>query len=229
MTTSLRRYTAVAALAAIAALSTEATAQVGKTVTIIYPDIATEAELAALPNMTPQLAKWIVDNRPFTGMKAIDDHLKVSLDSAKRNALYGRMFLPTNLNVQVPAEIAVIPFAWRNMAHEFDEYKPFSGLAHWYREMDKYLDEPRLGTLQQYVFVPINANTGKDEDIMTIPGLQQPALDAIKRGRPWADQARFLAAAGPTLGAREAQRIARYLVFTTAPESRSGPGSREQR
>jgi hypothetical protein len=162
--------------------------------------------------MTPALAKWIVDNRPFSGMKAIDDHLKATLDSTKRLALYEKMFLPTNLNAQVPQEIAMIPRAFRRMDHEFDEYKPYAALAVWRREMDKYIDEPLLGFLEQYVFVPMNANSASDQDLMTIPGLRPNALEAIKRGRPWADAARLTSGLTTALDAKEARRITRYLV-----------------
>ena len=163
--------------------------------------------------MTPALAKWIVDNRPFTGMKAIDDHLKASLDSTKRRALYLRMFLPTNLNVQVAQEIAIIPHQFSRMAHEFDEYKPYAALAVWFREIDKYIDEPLLSTIAQYIFVPMNANTATDVNLLTIPGLTQARLTALKSGRPYANEAAFLAAFARSSDAKEAKRVARYLVF----------------
>jgi hypothetical protein len=190
-----------------------AEAQVGKNKGLIYPDLATQAELAALPNMNGELAKWIVDNRPFSGMKAIDDHLKATLDSAKRIQLYETMYLPINLNAQVVQEIAMIPRAGRRMIHEFDEYAPYVHLAVWYREIDKYIDEPALGTLQQYVFVPMNVNSAKDEDLLTIPGFTAARLDALKKGRPWADEARFRTEMAKSMDAKEVQRISRYLVF----------------
>jgi hypothetical protein len=207
-----RAFRNAAYVLGLAAAFTTVEAQVGKNMGLIYPDLATEAELAALPNMTPVLAKWIVDNRPFAGMKAIDDHLKITLDSTKRLALYERMFLPVNLNVQVAQEIAMIPRAFRRMAHEFDEYSPYAALAVWRREIDKYIDPPLLDFLEQYVFVPMNVNAAADSALMTIPGLKQNGLDAIKRGRPWSSEAAFREGVGRTLDAREVQRISRYLL-----------------
>jgi hypothetical protein len=212
----MKSWTLSLAAALLVAGASSASGQVGKNVNILYADLATEAELAALPNMTPALAKWIVDNRPFAGMKAIDDHLKATLDSAKRIALYERMYLPINLNGLVEQEIAMIPRAGRRMIREFNEYAPYRALAVWYREIDKYIDEPELGRLQQYVFVPINANTGTDADLMTIPGLAANELAAIKAGRPWASDAAFRTGLARTVDAKEAQRIARYLVFTAS-------------
>jgi DNA uptake protein ComE-like DNA-binding protein len=214
----MKYLTSSLAAALLLATAASSDAQVGKNMGIVYPDLATEAELAALPNMTPALAKWIVDNRPFAGMKAIDDQLKATLDSTKRIALYERMYLPINLNSLVEQEIAMIPRAGRRMIREFREYAPYRALAVWYREIDKYIDEPELGRLQQYVFVPINANSGTDADLMTIPGLAANELAAIKSGRPFANAAAFTTGVARTIDAKEAQRIARYLVFTAAQQ-----------
>ena len=54
----------VTALAA-ATLATSARAQVGRTAGMLDPNLATEAELTAVPNITPELAKTIIGKRPF--------------------------------------------------------------------------------------------------------------------------------------------------------------------
>lgn len=193
--------------------ATTSDAQVGKNLGLLNPNLAAEAEMAALPGMNAALAKWIVDNRPFPRMKPIDAHLKTTLDSAQRITLYGRMYLPINLNDLDTTEIAMIPRAGRRMIREFNEYAPYAALAVWYREIDKYIDEPELGTLQQYVFVAMNANSASDADLNTIPGLKPAVLAAIKAGRPWADEAKFKTEVAKATDAKDAQRIARYLVF----------------
>ena len=43
-------------------------------------------------------------------------------------------------------------------------------LAQFHKEIGKYVDDKELARLEQYVFVPINLNTGSDEDILSIPG-----------------------------------------------------------
>jgi DNA uptake protein ComE-like DNA-binding protein len=39
--------------------------------------------------------------------------------------------------------------------------------------------------LGQYTFIPMNANTAADADLMTVPGANQAWVDKLKKGRPY--------------------------------------------
>ena len=41
------------------------------------------------------------------------------------------------------------------MLREFKEYRPYTALAQFHREIGKYVDEKELARLEQYVFVPV--------------------------------------------------------------------------
>jgi DNA uptake protein ComE-like DNA-binding protein len=161
-----------------------ALAQVGKSVTIIDANIASDKELAAMPHLNAALVKAILDGRPFPSITELDALLSKSLKREQIAELYGRLFVHLNLNTATREQILLIPNAGPRMAHEFEEYRPYKALAQFHREIDKYVDDEELARLEQYVFVPINLNTASDADILTIPGLGNRMLHEFKEYRP---------------------------------------------
>ena len=140
--------------ASIAVIPLVGHAQVGKPVTIVDANLVTEAELAKLPNMNAALAKAVVAKRPFKTVKDLDNSLG-SLTKEQRTELYGRLFVPINLNTATDEEILLIPNLGNRMLREFKEYRPYTALAQFHREIGKYVDDKELARLEQYVFVPV--------------------------------------------------------------------------
>ena len=146
---------AVIVAVSIAVIPLVGHAQVGKPLTIVDANLITEAELAKLPNMNAALAKAVVAKRPFKTVKDLDTALG-SLTKEQRTELYGKLFVPINLNTATDEEILLIPGLGNRMLREFKEYRPYAALAQFHREIGKYVDEKELARLEQYVFVPVN-------------------------------------------------------------------------
>jgi len=178
---------------------------------ILNPDLASEAELAALPHLTASQVQSILDNRPFASMLEVDALLS-SLRETQKAALYARLFLPLNLNDTTEAEILLVPGVGGRMAHEFDEYAPYAHLAEFRREIGKYVDDDEVARLEQFVFVPIALNTATDEDILTIPGLGNRMLHEFKEYRPYRAIAQFDREMGKYVDDDEVTRLRRYVV-----------------
>jgi len=130
-------------------------AQVGKPVTIVDANLVTEAALAKLPHMNAALAKAALAKRPFKTVKDLDTAL-ASLSKEQRTELYGKLFVPINLNTATDEEILLIPGIGNRMLREFKEYRPYTALAQFHREIGKYVDNTELARLEQYVFVPVS-------------------------------------------------------------------------
>jgi DNA uptake protein ComE-like DNA-binding protein len=128
-------------------------AQTGKPVTIVDANTVSAAELAKLPNMTPDLAKAVIAKRPFKTIKDLDNALS-GLTKEQRTELYGKLFVPINLNTATDEEILLIPGVGNRMLREFKEYRPYEALSKFHREIAKYVDEKELARLEQYVSVP---------------------------------------------------------------------------
>ncbi|MDH3441696.1 MAG: hypothetical protein OEM63_13135, partial [Gammaproteobacteria bacterium] len=56
-----------------------------------------------------------------------------------------------NLNTAYEIDILLIPGVGGRMAHEFEEYRPYSDMQQFRREMGKYVDEEEVARLEQYV------------------------------------------------------------------------------
>ena len=71
--TSHRAFRIAAALAVLIMTALPARAQAGKG--LLDLNVATEAELAALPNMTPAVTKAVMDRRPFASVTEANAYL----------------------------------------------------------------------------------------------------------------------------------------------------------
>jgi DNA uptake protein ComE-like DNA-binding protein len=190
-----------------------AEAQVGKSVTIVDANIATDKELAAMPHMTPALVKSIMSARPFPSITELDALLAGSLQRPQITELYGRLFVHLNLNTATPAQILLIPNAGQRMVREFQEYRPFKALAQFHREIDKYVDDAELARLEQYVFVALPLNSASDADFLTIPGLGARMLREFKEYRPYKAVEQFRREMGKYVDSKEVARLERYVVI----------------
>jgi len=148
----MKQFARIAIVAAsIAVIPLVGHAQVGKPVTIVDANLVTEADLAKLPHMNAALAKAVLAKRPFKTVKDLDNALS-SLTKEQRTELYGRLFVPINLNTATDEEILSIPAAQPNrVLREFKEYRPYTSMDQFHREMRKYWDEKEVSRLQRYV------------------------------------------------------------------------------
>jgi len=210
---SLRLVQAAIAASAVFVGASPALAQVGKSVTIVDANIASEKELAAMPHLDAALVKTILDGRPFPSITELDAVLSKSLKREQITELYGRLFVHLNLNTATREQILLIPNTGPRMAHEFEEYRPYKALAQFHREIDKYVDDNELARLEQYVFVPINLNTASDADILTVPGLGNRMLHEFKEYRPYKAIEQFRREIGKYVDKKEVARLERYVTI----------------
>jgi DNA uptake protein ComE-like DNA-binding protein len=198
-------------LACVAGVGMPVWAQVGKPVTIVDANIATDKELSALPHLNPSLVKGIVERRPFPSITELDAYLSPTVGRTQLTELYGRLFVHLNLNTATREQILLIPNTGARMVREFLEYRPYKALAQFHREIGKYVDEKELARLEQYVFVPINLNTAADADILTIPGLGPRMLREFKEYRPYKAIEQFRREIGKYVAKEEVARFERYV------------------
>lgn len=188
-------------------------AQVGINQGVLNPNLLTENELAALPNLSAAIAKEVVENRPYLRMMKFHEFLKEYLNEEQSKELYHKLFVPINLNTSTRDEILLVPGVGSRMAHEFEEYRPYKAMAQFHREIGKYVDDTELGKLAQFVFVPINLNEASDDDILTIPGMGNRMLHEFKEYRPYKNISQFRREIGKYVDDNEVARFERYLVF----------------
>jgi len=188
-------------------------AQVGRRQGMIEPNVADEKELMKLPALNAALVKGIVERRPFANMMDLNKFLSQSLDGKQLSELYTKMFLPINLNTATREEIMLIPGMGNRMVREFLEYRPYTAITQFRKEIGKYVDDKEVARLEQYVFVPINVNSASDETLLSIPGLTPQLLGALKDRRPYKNVQEFRAELAKNVNAKELGRIERYITI----------------
>ena len=210
----LRVYFHLIIVAAVALTGgSMAEGQVGKPQGLVYPNVASEKELSALPHMNPAVVNMIVGQRPFTGMTELNAFLSKSLSNNQLGDLYVKMFEPINLNTASEAEIMLIPGMGKRMLREFLEYRPYRTIAQFRKEIGKYVDDKEVARLEQYVFVPINLNRASDEDILSIPGMGKRMLREFKEYRPYTNIEQFRKEIGKYVDKKEVARLERYVTL----------------
>ncbi len=210
-------HTRCAALAALLIASLTwgplVNAQVGKNQGLLDPNLAAASQLAALPHMTEALARKVQEGRPYRTAAALDAVLAGSLDAGQRAELYARLFRQINLNTAGREEIMLIPGMSKRMAHEFEEYRPYSSLEQFRREMAKYVDAAEVARLEQFVFVPIDLNSASEEVIATIPGMTPKMIHEFEEYRPYATMEQFRREIGKYVDEAEVARLESYVTI----------------
>jgi len=180
---------------------------------LLNPNLAPQDELAAVPGLTPGAVSAIMEGRPFMDMLALDRAIAGEADEAGREAIYAHLWVPLDLNTASAEEIQLIPGVGERMTHEFEEYRPYDGMARFRREIGKYVDEAEVERLASYVFVPIDLNTATDEEILAIPGVGQRMLHEFKEYRPYTSMEQFRREIGKYVDEAEVARLERYVTI----------------
>ena len=186
-------------------------AQVGSNNGLLNANLASEEELSAVDGIDGDAVAAIVDGRPF--LRPADLHAVISSHVAddQYDAIYGALWVPIDLNDATSEEIGLIPGVGRRMTHEFEEYRPYTALAQFHREIGKYVDDDEVARLAQYVYVRIDLNTASGEDILSIPGVGRRMRHEFEEYRPYEAMAQFRREIGKYVDDDEVERLARYV------------------
>ncbi len=147
----MNRPNLIWAASVLFSLALPATAQVGANHGLLNPNLASEEELAAVDGLAGDAVAAILEGRPF--LRAADLHAVISphVAEAAYDGIYRALWVPIDLNDATSEEIGLIPGVGRRMTREFEEYRPYSALAQFHREIGKYVDDDEVERLARYV------------------------------------------------------------------------------
>lgn len=97
------------------------------------------------------------------------------------------------------------------MVHEFEEYRPYTSIQQFRREIGKYVDAAKVAEYENYIFVPIDINKADAKTLMQIPGLDQAEAEALIAGRPYSSPQAFLAKLADKISASDLDIARTYL------------------
>ena len=68
-------------------------------------------------------------------------------------AVVDTKIVPININTATDAEILRIPGVGPRMLREFKEYRPYTSIEQFRREIGKYVDKAEVARLEQYIVI----------------------------------------------------------------------------
>jgi len=73
--------------------------------------------------------------------------------STSAPATSGAAIVPININTATDAEILRIPGVGPRMLREFKEYRPYTSITQFRREIGKYVDKAEVARLEKYIVI----------------------------------------------------------------------------
>ncbi len=111
----------------------------------------TNDEILLIPGVGDRMAHEFEEYRPYEDMAEFRREIGKYVDEAEVERLAGYVFVPIDLNSATRDEIMAVPGMSDRMAHEFEEYRPYTDLEQFRREIGKYVDENEVARFERYV------------------------------------------------------------------------------
>ena len=194
-------------------ISMTAFAQVGQNEAIKDANLADIDSLQTALGADQALADAIESGRPYTSALQLDAVLSKFMDEEQRAVAYAQVFRQINLNSSPREELMLIPGLSSRMAHEFEEYRPYTSLEQFRREIGKYVDEAEVARLERYVFIPLGLNSASSSDFMTIPGMSNRMVHEFEEYRPYTSMEQFRREIGKYVDEDEVARLESYVIL----------------
>jgi DNA uptake protein ComE-like DNA-binding protein len=102
-------------------------------------------------------------------------------------------FPKINLNTATAEQILTIPNAGNRMVREFQEYRPYTSILQFRREIGKYVDAETVAGYEKYVYVPVDVNQSDAATLQQIPGVTAEIAAQLIAARPYGTNQNFLA------------------------------------
>jgi radical SAM superfamily enzyme with C-terminal helix-hairpin-helix motif len=97
------------------------------------------------------------------------------------------------------------------MVREFNEYRPYTSILEFRKEIGKYVDDAQVAAYEQYVYVPVVPNEADSDTLQQLPGVTPEIADVLIAGRPYASNAAFLEALATHVTPEQAAAGESYL------------------
>ena len=117
-----------------------------------------------------------------------------------------------NLNSATREQFLTVPGVGDRMVRELEEYRPYTSVAQFRREIGKYVSQEQVAAYLQYLYVPVDANRADAETLQQLPGIDAADAAALIAARPYASAEAFLAALGRYASADQVTAARTYLA-----------------
>ena len=111
----------------------------------------TNDEILLIPGVGDRMAHEFEEYRPYEDMGEFRREIGKYVDEEEVERLARYVYVPIDLNSATRDAIMAVPGMTERMAHEFEEYRPYTDLDQFRREIGKYVDEDEVARFERYV------------------------------------------------------------------------------
>ncbi len=111
----------------------------------------TSDEILLIPGVGDRMAHEFEEYRPYVDLGEFRMEIGKYVDEEEVERLARYVYVPIDLNSATREEIMAVPGMSERMAHEFEEYRPYTDLDQFRREIGKYVDENEVARFERYV------------------------------------------------------------------------------
>ena len=111
----------------------------------------TDEEILLIPGVGARMHHEFEEYRPYAALAVFEREMGKYVDDDEVARLAQYVYVRIDLNTASDEAILSLPGIGNRMLHEFDEYRPYSAMAQFRREMGKYVDDDEVARMERYV------------------------------------------------------------------------------
>lgn len=112
-----------------------------------------EADFKLIPGVGDRMAHEFEEYRPYVNIQQFRKEIGKYVDEEEVARYEQYVFVPIELNTASEEDIKALPGVGDRMAHEFEEYRPYTNMSQFRKEIGKYVDENELNRLERLVYL----------------------------------------------------------------------------
>ena len=123
----------------------------GKMFVQINLNSASNEEILLIPGTGNRMLREFREYRPYKTLAQFRKEIGKYVDQKEVARLEQYVFVPVSLNSASDEDILSIPGAGKRMLREFKEYRPYTNIEQFRKEIGKYVDKKEVARLERYV------------------------------------------------------------------------------
>ncbi|MEQ1857847.1 MAG: hypothetical protein ABL963_15440 [Longimicrobiales bacterium] len=112
---------------------------------------ATDQEILLIPGIGDRMLREFKEYRPYVGLAQFEREMAKYVDAAEVARMAQYVYVRIDLNTASDEAILSLPGIGSRMLREFKEYRPYTAMAQFEREMGKYVDANEVRRMARYV------------------------------------------------------------------------------
>jgi DNA uptake protein ComE-like DNA-binding protein len=114
---------------------------------------ATREEILLVPGVGARMLREFLEYRPYAGLAVFQREIGKYVNADELARLTQYVYVPIDLNTASDEDILSIPGVGARMLREFKEYRPWTSIEQFRREIGKYVSKDEVARLERYVVV----------------------------------------------------------------------------